>query len=219
MRRLECPESAWKLWEDKFMLLPCIEIAHSLITTPTELSQLPLLVSRWYWKVDDIKSNPITGLDRPLGFQQVETPRFLDNRHVKVDDITDAKLFHTYLVKYNTQQHKTSSTCCRPSWIHVHISHDVIISFHDQSLPTFHRTFSQSLWHSKAQQITSFQRTRWFIAAIAPDAQLCHCNPRLQNLLFKDRTTYIVRSFFNRRLHLWNALQPNISLHFLKIKY
>jgi hypothetical protein len=29
-------------------------------------------------------SNPITGLDRPLGFQEVEAPRFLDNRHIKV---------------------------------------------------------------------------------------------------------------------------------------
>jgi hypothetical protein len=25
-----------------------------------------------------------TGLDRPLGFQEVEAPEFLDNRHVKV---------------------------------------------------------------------------------------------------------------------------------------
>jgi hypothetical protein len=31
-----------------------------------------------------VKSNPITGLDRPLGFQEVEAPRFLDNRHMKV---------------------------------------------------------------------------------------------------------------------------------------
>jgi len=30
------------------------------------------------------KSNPITGLDRPRGFQEVETPRFHDNRHMKV---------------------------------------------------------------------------------------------------------------------------------------
>jgi len=29
-------------------------------------------------------SNPITGLDRPWGFQEVEAPRFQDNRHVKV---------------------------------------------------------------------------------------------------------------------------------------
>jgi hypothetical protein len=30
------------------------------------------------------KSNPITGLDRPLGFQEVEAPGFIDNRHMKV---------------------------------------------------------------------------------------------------------------------------------------
>jgi len=30
------------------------------------------------------KSNPITGLDRPWGFQEVEAPRFQDNRHMKV---------------------------------------------------------------------------------------------------------------------------------------
>jgi hypothetical protein len=31
-----------------------------------------------------IVSNPITGLDRPLGFQEVEDHRFIDNRHMKV---------------------------------------------------------------------------------------------------------------------------------------
>jgi hypothetical protein len=30
------------------------------------------------------QSNPITGLDRTLGFQEVEAPRFHDNRHMKV---------------------------------------------------------------------------------------------------------------------------------------
>jgi hypothetical protein len=30
------------------------------------------------------KSNPITGLDRPRGFQEVEAPIFQDNRHIKV---------------------------------------------------------------------------------------------------------------------------------------
>jgi len=31
-----------------------------------------------------INSNPITGLDRPLGFQEAEAPRFQDNRHMKM---------------------------------------------------------------------------------------------------------------------------------------
>ena len=30
------------------------------------------------------KSNPITGLERPRGFQEDEIPRFQDSRHVKV---------------------------------------------------------------------------------------------------------------------------------------
>jgi hypothetical protein len=30
------------------------------------------------------KSNPITGLDKPRRFQEVEAPRFQDNRHMKV---------------------------------------------------------------------------------------------------------------------------------------
>ena len=30
------------------------------------------------------QSNPITGLDRPWGFQEVDAPRFQDNRHMKV---------------------------------------------------------------------------------------------------------------------------------------
>jgi hypothetical protein len=35
-------------------------------------------------KVTVKKSSPTTGLDRPTGFQEVEAPRFLDNRHMKV---------------------------------------------------------------------------------------------------------------------------------------
>jgi hypothetical protein len=31
-----------------------------------------------------VKSSPITGLDRPEEFQEVEAPRFQDNRHIKV---------------------------------------------------------------------------------------------------------------------------------------
>jgi hypothetical protein len=36
-------------------------------------------MSDCYWY-----SNPITGLDRPWGFQEVEAPRFHDNRHMKM---------------------------------------------------------------------------------------------------------------------------------------
>jgi hypothetical protein len=43
------------------------------------------------------KSNPITGLDRPCGFQEVEAPRFLDNRHIKVASLSGphtGRLYH-----------------------------------------------------------------------------------------------------------------------------
>jgi hypothetical protein len=31
-----------------------------------------------------VKAFPLQALDRPLGFQEVEDPEFLDNRHMKV---------------------------------------------------------------------------------------------------------------------------------------
>jgi hypothetical protein len=54
-----------------------------------------MLNHTWYglqfykWNRDDVpgvksESSPITGLDRPLAFQEVEAPRFQDNRHMKV---------------------------------------------------------------------------------------------------------------------------------------
>jgi len=36
-------------------------------------------------RIREVKqSSPITGLDRPRGFQEVEVSRFQDNRHMKV---------------------------------------------------------------------------------------------------------------------------------------
>jgi hypothetical protein len=40
--------------------------------------------------------NPITGLDRSLGFQKVEVPRFLDNRHMKVVRLSALCTGHLY---------------------------------------------------------------------------------------------------------------------------
>jgi hypothetical protein len=34
--------------------------------------------------LEQVKSNPIIGLNRPIGFQEAEAPRFQDNRHMKV---------------------------------------------------------------------------------------------------------------------------------------
>jgi len=44
----------------------------------------------------DNKSNPITGLDRPWGFQEVETPRF-HNRHMKVVRLSAIRTGRLYL--------------------------------------------------------------------------------------------------------------------------
>jgi hypothetical protein len=41
-------------------------------------------------------SNTITGLDRPLGFQEVEAPRFLDNRHMKVVSLSALRTGRLY---------------------------------------------------------------------------------------------------------------------------
>jgi len=43
-----------------------------------------------------IKSNPITGLDRPRGFQEVEASRFQDNRHMKVVRLSDLRTGRLY---------------------------------------------------------------------------------------------------------------------------
>jgi len=65
-----------------------IRLPSSHLLQPTELRNhssyrgingQPLLPSK-----GKRQSNPITGLDRPCRFQEVETPRFQDNRHMKV---------------------------------------------------------------------------------------------------------------------------------------
>jgi hypothetical protein len=44
-----------------------------------------------------VESNSITGLDRPLGFQEVEAPRFIDNRHIKVVRLSALRTGRLYL--------------------------------------------------------------------------------------------------------------------------
>jgi hypothetical protein len=43
-----------------------------------------------------LKSNPYAGLDRPLGFQEAEAPRFLDNRHMKAVRLSALSTFRLY---------------------------------------------------------------------------------------------------------------------------
>jgi hypothetical protein len=42
------------------------------------------------------QSSPTTGLDRPTGFEEVEAPRFLDNRHMKVVRLTALRTGRVY---------------------------------------------------------------------------------------------------------------------------
>jgi hypothetical protein len=48
------------------------------------------------WIVSESKSNLITRLDRPWGFQEVEGPRFLDSRHMKVVRLSALRTGHLY---------------------------------------------------------------------------------------------------------------------------
>jgi hypothetical protein len=42
------------------------------------------------------KKYPITGLDSPCGFQEVEAPRFQDSRHIKVVRLSALHTGHLY---------------------------------------------------------------------------------------------------------------------------
>jgi hypothetical protein len=42
------------------------------------------------------KSNPITGLDRLLGFQEFQVPRFQDNWHMKVVRLSAVRIGRLY---------------------------------------------------------------------------------------------------------------------------
>jgi hypothetical protein len=55
------------------------------------LTSVSLRTSRYF------KGNPFTDLDRPRGFQEVEAPRFQDNRHMKVVRLSALRTGHLYL--------------------------------------------------------------------------------------------------------------------------
>jgi hypothetical protein len=43
------------------------------------------------------KSNPITGLDKPWGVQEVEAPRFVDNQHMKLVRLSALRTGRLYI--------------------------------------------------------------------------------------------------------------------------
>jgi len=51
------------------------------------------------------QKNPITALDRPCGFQETEAPKFQDNRHMKVVELSvlhTGRLYPQEMIKYIT---------------------------------------------------------------------------------------------------------------------
>jgi hypothetical protein len=46
------------------------------------------------------QSNPITGLDRPTGFQEAEVPRFHDKQHMKVERLSALSTGHLHTPRY-----------------------------------------------------------------------------------------------------------------------
>ena len=57
-----------------------------------------ILISAYCWILNI--SNPITGLDRPWGFQEVEALRFQDNRHMKVVRLFKNQNTHSLFNKF-----------------------------------------------------------------------------------------------------------------------
>ena len=65
--------------------LQCEQTVLRLAKVYTNIGPIPLTNNESYDSQPiKKKSNPITGLDRPRGFQESEAPRFQDNRHMKV---------------------------------------------------------------------------------------------------------------------------------------
>ena len=54
------------------------------------------LPSRWFSISFSVESYPITGMERPRGFQEVEALRFQDNRHTKVVRLSALRIGHIY---------------------------------------------------------------------------------------------------------------------------
>jgi len=97
-----------KIWDDTVALWNlgwCIwgcEIMHdTVVLWYLERNTVKYEITQWCCKIwdDAVKvkvHNPITGLDRPRGFQEVEAPRFQDNRHMKMVRLSALRTGHLY---------------------------------------------------------------------------------------------------------------------------
>jgi hypothetical protein len=59
-----------------------------LLNSSCEFSVIIIMTNKYTVNV----LNPITGLGRPRGFQEVEAPRFLDNRHIKMARLSAVRI-------------------------------------------------------------------------------------------------------------------------------
>jgi hypothetical protein len=84
-----------KLFQNMWVLdLQRVQVRlNCIIITSHYLSSCRCITSPVYHKK---KSSPITGLDRPTGFQEVEAPRFLDSRHLKVVRLSAVRTGRVY---------------------------------------------------------------------------------------------------------------------------
>jgi len=60
------------------------------------MSSTKIMLAELFKFYNKRKSNPITGLDRPRGFQEVEAPRFQDNRHMEVARLSALRTVRLY---------------------------------------------------------------------------------------------------------------------------
>ena len=67
-----------------------------ILPSTVQVNTYPTSYCRGYKSKVKNKSNPATGLDRPWGLQEVEAPRFQDNRHMKVVRLSALRTGHLY---------------------------------------------------------------------------------------------------------------------------
>jgi len=79
----DCPVHRWRKNQPVHRTVPCREWRYQRLHIYVYNYDVDLLqMSRAM--LETCKNNSITGLDRPWGFQDVEVPRFHNNRHKKV---------------------------------------------------------------------------------------------------------------------------------------
>jgi hypothetical protein len=79
-----------------FYFIIYVLMIYLIMRSLSQIYSIKLLNGEWIIMPFEVirLSNPITGLDRPWGFQEVKAPRFQDVRHVKVVRLLAARTGH-----------------------------------------------------------------------------------------------------------------------------